>query len=89
MKPRGSRFEILYGLYKVHKHLIDNCPTFRPIMSAIRTPTYNLAKFLVSFREPIATHMYTVKRSFKLSQRNCWPAPKTVHGQSGYEVPLY
>ena len=44
LKPRGSRFGILYGLCKVHKQLVDNCLPFRPIMSAIKTPTYNLAK---------------------------------------------
>ena len=32
LKPKGSRFGILYGLCKVHKQLVDNCPPFRPIM---------------------------------------------------------
>ena len=68
MKPRGSRFGILYGLCKVHKQLVDNCPPFRPIMSAIKTPTYNLAKFLVPLLEPITTNMYTVKNSFEFSK---------------------
>ena len=27
--------------------IIDNCPPFRPILSAVNTPTYRLAKFLV------------------------------------------
>ena len=64
LKPRGCRFEILYGLCKVHKQLVDNCPHFRPIMSAIKTLTYNLAKFLVHHLEPITTNMYTLKSSF-------------------------
>ena len=68
LKPRGSRFGILYGLCKVHKQLVDNCPPFRPIMSAIRTPTYNLAKFLVPLLETITTNMYTVKNSFEFSK---------------------
>ena len=68
LKPRGSRFGILYGLCKVHKQLDDNCPPFRPIMSAIKTPTYNLAKFLVPLLEPITTNMYTVKNSFEFSK---------------------
>ena len=68
LKPRGSKFGILYGLCKVHKHLIDNCPPFRPIMSAIKTPTYNLAKFLVPLLEPITTNMYTVKNSFEFAK---------------------
>ena len=39
LKPRGSRLGVLYGLCKVHKQLVDNCSSFRPIMSAIKTPT--------------------------------------------------
>ena len=68
MKPRGSRFGILYGLCKVHKQLIDNCPPFRSIMLAIKTPTYKLAKFLVPLLEPITTNMYTIKNSFESSK---------------------
>ena len=26
LKPGGSRFGILYGLCKIHKRFIDNCP---------------------------------------------------------------
>ena len=31
--PTGSRPGILYGSAKVHKPIIDNCPSFRPILS--------------------------------------------------------
>ena len=65
LKPRGSGFGILYGLCKFHKQVVDNCSPFRPIMSAIKTPTYNLAKFLVPLLEPITTDMYTVKNNFE------------------------
>ena len=68
MKPRGSRFGILYDLCKVHKQLVDNCPPFRPIMSAIKTPTHKLAKFLIPLLEPITTNMYTIKNSFEFSK---------------------
>ena len=68
LKPRGSRFGILYGLCKVHKHLVDNCPPFRTITSAIKTPTYNLAKFLVPLLEPITTNICTVKNSFEYAK---------------------
>ena len=44
LKPRGSRFGILYGLCKFHKSLIDNCPHIRPILPAIKIPCYNIAK---------------------------------------------
>ena len=68
LKPRGFRFGILYGNCKVHKQLVDNCPPFGPIMSAIKTPSYNLAKFLVLLLEPITTNMNSVKNSFEFSK---------------------
>ena len=68
LKQRGSRFGILYGLCKVHKKLAHNCPHFRPIMSAIKTPTYKLPKFLVPLLEPITTNMCTIKNSFAFSK---------------------
>ena len=55
LKRRGSRFDIFYGLCKVSKQLVDNCLTFGPVMSAVETPTYNLAKFLVPLLQPINT----------------------------------
>ena len=52
----------------VYVQLVDNCPPFRPIMSAIKTPTYNLAKFLVPFLEAITINTYTAKNSFEFSR---------------------
>ena len=69
LKPRDSRFGILYGLCKVHKKLVDHCPPFTPIMSAIKTPAYNLAQFLVPLLEPITTNMYTVKIVLKFPKK--------------------
>ena len=37
-------------------------------MSATKTPTYNLANFLVPLLDPITTNMYTVKNSFAFSE---------------------
>ena len=68
LKPRGSRFGILYGLCKIHKSLIDNCPPFRPILSAIKTPSYNIAKYLVPILEPITTNKFTIKNSFEFAK---------------------
>ena len=45
--PRVSSFGDLYGVCKTHKKVLDKCPPFRPILSAIKSPSYNLAKFLV------------------------------------------
>ena len=47
VKTMGSNQGILYGLCKVHKAVVDVCPPFRPILSAIGTTTYKLAKYLV------------------------------------------
>ena len=68
LKPRGSRFGILYGLCKIDKSLIDNCPPFRPILSAIKTPSYNIAKYLVPILEPITTNKFTIKNSFEFAK---------------------
>ena len=37
--PSGSRPGIMYGSAKVHKIVTDGLPSFRPILSAIGTPT--------------------------------------------------
>ena len=37
LKPRGSSLGVLYGLCKTHKEVLDKCPPFRPILSAIKT----------------------------------------------------
>ena len=42
--------------------------TIRPILSAIKTPSYNLVKFLFLFIEPITKNNLTVKNSFEFSK---------------------
>ena len=37
---------------------------FRPILSAINTPGYNLAKFLIPILEPLTHNEFAVKDSF-------------------------
>ena len=61
------------GLCKVHKEIINNCPPSGPIFSAINTPTYNLAKFLVPILKSLTSNFkifneYTVKDSFTFSE---------------------
>ena len=58
--PSGSTPGILYGLPNVHK---QDCPA-RPILSAIGTYNYKLAKFLVPILQPFTVDQYTVKDSF-------------------------
>ena len=64
---RSWYFGVLYGLAKVHKQLVHICPPFRPILSAIGTPTYNIAKFLVPILKPLTTNDYTLKDTFEFS----------------------
>ena len=52
IKPVGSRPGVLYRLGKLHKETKHGLPTFRLILSAIGTPTYKLAKFLLPFLTP-------------------------------------
>ena len=66
--PTGSKPGTLYGLPKIHKALVDNLPKFRPIVSMIGTPTYNLSKFLSPFIAPITTNEYTVRDSFAFAK---------------------
>ena len=63
VKPVGTRLGIMYRNYKVHKQQVDSCPPFRGILSALETPTYNLAKFLVS-------------TLFQLAEEKCEQDPK-------------
>ena len=70
MKPRGFRFDILYGLCKIHKSSIENFSSFRSILSAIKTLSYNLAKLLVPILEPITTNRFTIKNSFELAKES-------------------
>ena len=58
----------MYGSYKVHKASVGNCPPFRPIFSALNTPTYKLAKFLVPILKPLTTNEFTVKDSFHFAE---------------------
>ena len=68
LSPSGSRPGIIYCLGKVHKIVTDGLPSFRPILSAISTPTYKLAKFLVPMLEPLTTNECTIKDSFTFAE---------------------
>ena len=64
----GCRPGILYGQAKVHKSVINSCPSFKPIFDAINTPFYKLAKFLVSNLSPLTYNECTVKDSFAFAK---------------------
>ena len=64
LKPVWTRPGIIYGSCKVHKKCVDDCPPFRPILSALQTPTYKFAKYLVPILESLTNNKYRVKDLF-------------------------
>ena len=66
--PVGSQPGVLYGFAEVHKKVIDGFPTFQPIPSAIGTPTYKIAKFLVPILKHLTSKEYSVKNSFDFAK---------------------
>ena len=71
LRPVGSKSGTLYGSAKVHKPLINGLPPFRPILSAIGSPTYKLAKLLVPFMPDITQNELNVKDCFTLADEIC------------------
>ena len=69
IKAVGSRPGVLYGLCKVHKAIVDVCPPFTPILFAIGTPTYKIAKFLVPILSCLTINEFTVKILFCLQNK--------------------
>ena len=66
--PVGATPGILYGNPKVHKTVVNHAPKFRPILSAINTPTYSLTKYVSTILSPSATNEFTVKNYFDLAE---------------------
>ena len=64
LKPHGSQPGILYGLCKIHKVITDRIPPFRPILSTINTPSYQLAKFFVPILSELTKTEFVLKDSF-------------------------
>ena len=52
----------------VHKNIVDRWPSFRPILSATGTSSYEIAKFLVLRKNSITSNELTAKT---LKKRNC------------------
>ena len=52
------------ALVKYIKICADGFPHFRLILSALQTPAFKLAKFILPILEPLTTNKYTVKDSF-------------------------
>ena len=66
--PVGSSPGILYGRAKIYKPVKHGVPPFRPILSAIGTPTYKLSKFFVPLLTPLTLNEYTIKDSFSFAE---------------------
>ena len=66
--PWGSKPGIIYGLGKTLKALENTVPTFRPILFAIGTPTYKLAKFCNKLLKPRTTNEYIIKDFFSFAK---------------------
>ena len=71
IKPVSSRPGILSGLGKIHKETPNGIPPFPPILSAIGTPTYKLAKFLLKFLTPSTANEFTIIDSFHFAEEIC------------------
>ena len=69
--PSGSTPGVLYGLPKVHK---TNCPA-RPILSAIGTYNYKLAKFFVPILQPYTINEYVINSFTPISDICCLCCP--------------
>ena len=66
--PSGSEPGVLYGFVKIHKALEDGIPSFWPILSAIGTPTYKIARFCDQLLKPLTNNEYTLKNSFSFAK---------------------
>ena len=64
LKPANSRAQCFYGLPNIHK---TDTP-LRPIVSAIGSPTYKLAKFVTSVISPLMGNTSFVKNSKHFSE---------------------
>ena len=82
VKPVETRPGVMYRNCKVNKQQVDGCPRFQPILSALQTPTYNLAKFLVPILNPLTKNEYTVKDSFQFAEEICEQDPALSMGSS-------
>ena len=67
--PKGSQPSVLYGLSKIHKQTVNGIPKLRPILCAINTPTYQLAKYFVGILEPYTKNEFTAGDSFTFAEK--------------------
>ena len=56
------------AILKIHKPVLNNLPKFRPILSAINTPGYNIANCLIPILELLTHNKFTIKDSFNFAK---------------------
>ena len=66
--PSGSKPGVLYALAKIHKALEEGIPSFHPILSAVGTPTYKLAKLFDQLLKTLTNNEYTMKDPFSFAE---------------------
>ena len=71
---------MVLGSCKVHKKCADGCPLLRPNLSALQTPKYKLAKYLVSILESLTNNKYTVNNSFEFATEIVQQNPSNFMG---------
>ena len=52
----------------MRKSIINNCPSFRPMLDTNNTPSYKLAKSFMSILSTLTINEYTVKDSFAFAK---------------------
>ena len=69
---------------KAHKPVTDGYPSFRPILSAINTPSYKLAKFLVLLLTPLTSNDCTIEDWFSFAEEvSCFDC---VHYMNSFRI---
>ena len=59
----------------MHKEAKNGLPHFQSSLSAIGTPTYKLAKYLLPFFTPLTRNEYTITDSFHFAEEICKQDP--------------
>ena len=62
---------MIWVRYNSHKETCNGIPPFHQILSAIATPAYRLAKFLLKFLTASAANEFTVIDSFHFAEEIC------------------
>ena len=61
-------WEFFMAILKIHEPVLNNLPKFRLILSAINTPGYKIAKFLIPILELLIHNNFTIKDSFDFAK---------------------